>query len=376
MASGTVPAATTPQHSPLELILRRAVDTGGSDLHLKAGLPPMIMLHGKVQPLAGLPALSPLQVEQVLLGGLPAEMAQRFLATKELDTAITVPGVARFRVNVYRNQKTVGAVIRIISLVIRTIEDLALPSVIKRLALERQGLILVTGPTGSGKTTTLAAIIDYINSTTSGHIVTIEDPIEVVHPHKRCLITQREVGDDTDSYTIALKAALRQAPNVILIGEMRDRETIELALKAAETGHLVFSTLHTNDSVQTINRIINAFAPHEQEQIRIQLGNVIKGCVSQRLVPRADGPGRVASLDLMIATPSVRDAVLKGHVDQLYELIANGGFDGMMSANQSLLNHLDAGVIDYPTALSYSENKQDFILISRNSARAMRERLG
>ncbi|HEY9854503.1 MAG TPA: PilT/PilU family type 4a pilus ATPase [Stenomitos sp.] len=376
MATATLPAQQVQPTAMLVAILKRATELGATDVHLKANLPPMMTLSGKIQAMPDAPVLNAQQVEQILLGGLPQDQVHKFLAHKELDTAITVEGVARFRINVYRNQKTVGSVIRIIPLQIKSMEELGLPSVIKKMALERQGLILVTGPTGSGKTTTLAAIIDYINSNASGHIVTIEDPIEVIHPHKRCLITQREVGDDTDSFANAMKAALRQAPNVILIGEMRDRETIELALKAAETGHLVFSTLHTNDAVQTINRVINAFAPHEQEQIRVQLGNVLKGCVSQRLLPRADGPGRVASIDLMVATATVRDAIIKNHIDQLYEIIANGAFDGMMSANQSLMYHLDNGTIDYPTALSYSENKQDLILLARNAARALKERVG
>ncbi len=375
MATASIPAQVQPS-AVLVAVLKRAFEAGATDVHLKANLPPMMTLSGKLQAMQDAPVLNAQQVEQILLGGLPPEQVHKFIATKELDTAITIEGVARFRINVYRNQKTVGSVIRIIPLQIKSMEELGLPTVIKKMALERQGLILVTGPTGSGKTTTLAAIIDYINSNASGHIVTIEDPIEVIHPHKRCLITQREVGDDTDSFANAMKAALRQAPNVILIGEMRDRETIELALKAAETGHLVFSTLHTNDAVQTINRVINAFAPHEQEQIRVQLGNVLKGCISQRLLPRADGPGRVASIDLMVATATVRDAIIKNHIDQLYDIIANGSFDGMMSANQSLMHHLDNGIIDYPTALSYSENKQDLILLARNSARALKERIG
>jgi twitching motility protein PilT len=352
--------------------LDRAFQAGASDVHVKAGQPIMMVLNGRVQPIdPEAPALAAPEVEHLIFDVLPHDQVALFHEALELDTSFELPRVARFRLNVHRANGAVGAVIRIIPPTIRSVEQLGLPPSIKRLAFERQGLILVTGPTGSGKTTTLAALLDLVNRSTAGHLVTIEDPIEVSHPPKRCVITQREVGTDTRSFNNALKAALRQAPNVILIGEMRDRETIELALKAAETGHLVFSTLHTNDAVQSIRRVIDSFPPHEQEPVRLQLGATLKGCISQRLVPRCDRPGRIPALDLLIVTPTAKDAILKDRVDDLYDLIHHGAYDGMRSMNQSLLHHLMAGVIDFDTAMSYSENPAQLIALVRDSLRAL-----
>lgn len=350
-------------------ILEKATRDGASDLHLKTGLPASYVLHGKVQPVGVGGTLDGEAVQQLLYSVLSPKQIKEFEETLELDTSFSLPGTARFRLNMYHANATIGAVIRIIPPSIRSVEELALPLAVKRLAFERQGLVLVTGPTGSGKTTTLAALIDYVNQNKAGHIVTIEDPIEVVHPHKQCLITQREVGTDTPTFSSALRAALRQAPNIILVGEMRDQETISMALKAAETGHLVFSTLHTNDAVQTINRVINAFPPHEQEPIRIQLANSLKGCIAQRLVPRIDRPGRIPAIDLLVCTGTARDAILKNQIDQLYEVIRTGGYDGMQSMNQSLLGHFNNGLIDFETAMSYSENVAELTQLLRNSLR-------
>jgi twitching motility protein PilT len=353
----------------LTAILKKSTDDGASDVHIKANLPAMHVLHGKVVPVGIGETLTNEMVKQLLYSKLNERQIREFEETLELDTAFDLPNIARYRLNMYHSNGTVGAVIRIIPPEIRTVEELGLPQIVKQLAFERQGLVLVTGPTGSGKTTTLAAIIDYINSNKAGHIVTAEDPIEVVHPHKNCLMTQREIGTDCPSFSIALRAALRQAPNVILIGEMRDQETISMALKAAETGHLVFSTLHTNDSVQTINRVINAFPPHEQEPVRIQLANSLKACIAQRLIPRTDRPGRVPALDILVVTGTAKDAILKNQIDELYTIVRNGAFDGMQSMNMSLIGHYNNGLIDFETALGYSENPAELMQLLRNSLR-------
>jgi twitching motility protein PilT len=357
--------------SPLTAIMQAAIADGAADVHIKANLPPMFVINGRVVPMKGCPPLPPEGVIKLLYGVLSPDRQRAFEEKLELDTAFAVPGLARFRVNMFHNDRTAAAVIRIIPPNIRPVEQLGLPPAVKNVVVERQGLFLVTGPTGSGKTTTLAALIDYYNTNKAGHIVTIEDPIEVMHQHKGCVISQREVGEDTHNFTVAIKSALRQAPNIILIGELRDRETIELALKAAETGHMVFSTLHTNDAVQTINRVINAFPPHEQGPIRLNLANSLKGCLAQRLVPRCDRPGRVPAVDFLICTSSAKDAIMKGEIDQLYEIEKNGLLEGMQSMNQSLLAYFQAGVIDFDTAMSYSENQAELIQMLRNHVRAL-----
>ncbi|HEY9898456.1 MAG TPA: PilT/PilU family type 4a pilus ATPase [Pantanalinema sp.] len=365
-------ALLAPTAGPLATLLSRAHAAGAADVHLKAFETPKMVRFGEVLPIdPAAEALGPQEVERLVFSVLPPHSADAFGAELELDASFALEGIARFRLNVYRAGGHLGAVIRIIPDEIRTIEQLGLPPSLKRLVFERQGLVLVTGPTGSGKTTTLAALVDCFNRTRAGHIVTIEDPIEVLHPPKRCVLTQREVGHDTRGFAQAVRAALRQAPNVILIGEMRDRETIEMALKAAETGHLVLSTLHTNDAVQSIRRIVNSFPPHEQEPIRIQLGNALKGTIAQRLVPRCDRPGRVPALDVLVCTATVRDAILKNRLDDLYDLIHNGAYDGMMSMNQSLLHHFRNGVVDFDTALSYSENPAQLLALVRDSLRSI-----
>ena len=357
--------------SPLTAIMQQAIAEGAADVHIKANLPPMFVVNGRVVPMKGCPPLPPEGVIKLLYSILSPDKQRQFEERLEIDTAFAVPGVARFRVNMFHNDHTAAAVIRIIPPNIRPVEQLGLPPAVKKVVVERQGLFLVTGPTGSGKTTTLAALIDYYNTNRAGHIVTIEDPIEVMHPHKGCVISQREVGEDTHNFTVAIKSALRQAPNIILIGELRDRETIELALKAAETGHMVFSTLHTNDAVQTINRVINAFPPHEQEPIRLQLANSLKGCLAQRLVPRSDRPGRVPAVDFLICTPTAKDAIAKNEIDKLYEIEKNGVLEGMQSMNQSLLNYFKAGVVDFDTAMSYTENQAELVQMLRNHVRGL-----
>jgi twitching motility protein PilT len=373
--AGTGPLPNQQAMGAMMAILRAAVKLNAADIHFKAHLPPKAVIDGTVKIIPGFEAvtLDPRLIPMMLFGMLPPDQYALFQVDKEVDTAFDVPGLARFRANIFMNMGTVSAVLRIIQSDIRTTDDLGIPSVLKRIALEKQGLVLVTGPTGSGKSTTLASIINFINETISGHLVTVEDPVELIHPHKKCIISQRELGKDTHSFGRALKSALRQAPNVILIGELRDRETIELALKGAETGHLVLSTLHTNDSVQTISRILNAFTPVEQESIRITIANVLKCCVAQRLLPRADGPGRVPLLDIMVNTGAVREAILKGQLDSLYELIKNGGFDGMQSTNQGLVHHYCNGVAEFSIAMATAENKQDLSMLLRTQMRAVSE---
>jgi len=278
----------------LNEILQVALRGGASDIHLKAGLPPMFRVDGNLVPLKDARRLPPEEISRMAFSIMNDYQKEKFKAQNELDLAYGVPGLGRFRVNVFQQRGTIGAVLRVIPFKISTIEQLLLPKVLEKIAAEQRGLILVTGTTGSGKSTTLAAMVDHINSNETCHIMTIEDPIEFLIRDKRSIVNQREVGVDTLSFGQALKSALRQDPDVILVGEMRDLETIETALTAAETGHLVLSTLHTLDATETITRIISAFPPHQQKQVRLQLGSVLRGVISQRLVPRADGKGRVA----------------------------------------------------------------------------------
>ena len=370
------PAGAPPAGAnPLLQILNIAVKAGAADIHLKAHLPPKAVIDGKVKVLPGMEnfILDPRVLPQMIFALLPPNLLELFKVDKEIDTAFDIPGLARFRANVFMNLGTVSAVLRIIQNDIRSTDDLGLPPILKKIALEKQGLVLVTGPTGSGKSTTLGAVINFINETIHGHLVSIEDPIELVHPHKNCIISQREVGKDTNSFSRALKSALRQAPNVILIGELRDRETIELALKGAETGHLVLSTLHTNDAVQTINRILNAFPLNEQEAVRLTVANVLKCCIAQRLVTRSDGRGRVPVLDMLVQTAAVRECIIKGKLDELYKLIESGGYDGMQSTNQALMNHYRAGVVDFSTCMATAEDKQGMMMALRSEMRSIKE---
>lgn len=335
-------------------LLKALVEKGASDLHITTGIPPMIRLHGKVIPLDGQP-LSPAETKQLAYSVMTDAQKHRFEEQKELDFSFGVKGLARFRANVYTQRGTVGIAVRLIPYKIMTFEELGLPKVVEELCERPKGLILVTGPTGSGKSTTLAAMIDKINAERQEHIITIEDPIEYVHNHKRCIVNQREVHADTYSFKAALRSVLREDPDKVLIGEMRDLETIEAALTIAETGHLTFATLHTNSAVQTINRIIDVFPPHQQPQIRAQLSFVLEGVLSQQLLPRADGKGRVLALEIMVPTPAIRNLIREDKIHQIYSAMQTGQEKyGMQTMNQSLLNHYLRRNITLETALGSS----------------------
>ena len=348
----------------LNEILQIALRSGASDLHLKAGLPPMFRIDGSLVPLKDARRLPPEEIARMALGIMSDYQKEKYKQTNEVDLAYGVPGLGRFRVNVFQQRGTLGVVLRVIPFKIQTIEQLMLPKVLEKIASEQRGLILVTGTTGSGKSTTLAAMIDYVNANETCHIMTIEDPIEFLVRDKRSIVNQREVGVDTMSFGQALKSALRQDPDVILVGEMRDLETIETALTAAETGHLVMSTLHTLDATETVNRIISAFPPYQQKQVRLQLGSVLKAVISQRLVPRADGRGRVPAIEVLLATGRVRELIEdKDRTKEIPDAIAQGNVSyGMQTFDQSLMWLLKSGVISYEEALRQATNPDDFAL--------------
>jgi twitching motility protein PilT len=349
----------------LDSCLRHLIDEGGSDLHLKVPSPPVIRVDGEMHPIEGLPALQPEDTERAVLEMLddPPKL-EEFANEYEVDFAYSIPGLARFRVNAFRQRGSVSLVIRAIPVSIRTVEELDLPPVISELAEEERGIVLLTGTTGSGKSTTLAAMIDHINSTRRRHIVTIEDPLEFLHVDKKSIINQREVGMDTTSFTRALRRVLRQDPDVILIGEMRDEETVHTALSAAETGHLVFSTVHTVDAAETVNRLIDFFPPHMHNQVRAMIASTLKGAVSQRLVPTVDGSGRIACCEVLRMTGRVRDMIMNpDETGRLPEVIAEGSFYGMQTFDQHLFRHLKDGRVDMETAIQFATSPHDFKLL-------------
>jgi twitching motility protein PilT len=348
----------------LNEILQIALRAGASDIHLKAGLPPMFRVDGALVPLKDAQRMQPEEVGRMAVGIMNDYQKEKYKQTNEVDLAYGVPGLGRFRVNVFQQRGTLGVVLRVIPFKIQTIEQLMLPKVLEKIAAEQRGLVLVTGTTGSGKSTSLASMIDHINATETCHIMTIEDPIEFLIRDKRSIVNQREVGVDTMSFGQALKSALRQDPDVILVGEMRDLETIETALTAAETGHLVMSTLHTLDATETVNRIISAFPPYQQKQVRLQLGSVLRAVISQRLVPRADGKGRVPAIEVLLATARVRELIEdKDRTKELSEAIAQGHLSyGMQTFDQSLMSLLKSGLISYEEALRQATNPDDFAL--------------
>jgi twitching motility protein PilT len=350
---------------PFYSMLRDLVDWGAEDIHIKAYCRPMGVVGGNVTPCPDFPdALSAERTRYYANKLMTPSQQQQFEETLEMDNSFYVPGVARFRCNIYNAQGTVGLVFRVIPTKIRPVEVLGVPLILKKLVFERLGLVLVTGQTGSGKTTTLAAIVEFCNVNRAIHILTLENPVEYVYENKRAIFTQRAIEIDSLSFPMAMRAALREKPDIILIGEMRDPDTIIAGLKAAETGHLVMSTLHTNDAVQTINRIVNTFPPHEQETIRIQVGNTIKACVAQRLIPRFDKPGRVCAIEVMLVTPNARGQntrgyIIRNEVPELYKVVATSGYDGMQSMNMALFEHYKNGVITPDDALSYSDNPDE-----------------
>lgn len=348
----------------LNEILQVAQRGGASDIHLKAGLPPMFRVDGSLVPLKDGKRLAPEEVARMAFGIMNEFQKDRFKQQNEVDLAYGVPGLGRFRVNVFQQRGTIGAVLRVIPFKINSIKELMLPPILEKVALGERGLILVTGTTGSGKSTTLAAMIDHINASETNHIITIEDPIEFLIRDKRSIVNQREVGVDTHSFNLALKSALRQDPDVILVGEMRDLETIETALLAAETGHLVFSTLHTLDAAESVNRIVSAFPPHQQKQIRLQLAAVLKAVVSQRLVPKADGKGRVAAVEIMKTTGRIRELIEdKDRTKEIPDAIAQGHVSyGMQTFDQSLMSLIRQNLVTYQEALRQASNPDDFAL--------------
>ncbi|NLC70722.1 MAG: type IV pilus twitching motility protein PilT [Desulfuromonadaceae bacterium] len=345
-------------------ILSTGLQADASDIHIKAGIPPVYRIDGSLRTLGKMPRLTPDATEKIALEIMNDAQREHFEKNHELDLAYGVPGLGRFRVNAFSQRGSVSLVLRSIPFMVKTLDDLQLPPVLKKVAGESRGMILVTGATGSGKSTTLAALIDHINSARTAHIVTIEDPIEFLHRDKKSIINQREIGCDTSSFNSALKSALRQDPDIILLGEMRDLETIETALTAAETGHLVLSTLHTVDATETVNRIISVFPPHHQRQIRLQISSVIKAIVSQRLVPRADGKGRVPAVEVMISTARTRDLIdNKDKTKELRDAIQQGHVSyGMQTFDQSLMGLLKQNLITMDEALRQASNPDDFKL--------------
>ena len=353
------PAA--PESAPLHIddLLRYAVSVGASDLHLTAQMPACIRLHGAVRPIEGCPKLSNETIREMVFGILPASQRERFEAERELDTSHSIAGVGRFRVNVSLQRGTVAAALRPIPHEMPLFESLGIPDSIRAFTDLRRGLVLVTGPTGSGKSTTLASMVDIINRTKPLHIVTVEDPIEFLHEHKRSIIDQREVGEDTFSFAEALRRVLRQDPDVILVGELRDLETISMALTAAETGHLVFATLHTQDAPQTIDRIIDVFPTNQQEQIRVMLASTLEGVVTQQLILNADGTGRVACCEVLVCTSGVRNLVRSAKTHQIYSLMQTGSMYGMQTMDQGLARLVRDGVITESVAYDRSRNEDD-----------------
>ncbi len=361
----------------IDAALKQLVKNEGSDLHVKVDAPPMARVHGHLGPLkigsAKPKALTAKDAEMALKAILKdTAKTKEFAEEGEADFSYELKGVSRFRVNAFRQRGKVSIACRAIPLAVRTIDDLGLPEVMHELAEIPRGIILLTGTTGSGKSTTLAAMIDHINSTRARHVVTLEDPIEYLHPDKESIINQREIGSDTKSFAQAMRRVLRQDPDVILVGEMRDEETVHTALSAAETGHLVLSTLHTLDASETINRIIDFFPPHLQQQARVMLASTLKGAISQRLVPRADVEGRVAVAEIMVTTGRIQDLILNPEeTGRITEVIAEGGFYGMQTFDQALLGHVERGEVSEEVAMEAASSPHDFkLMLSAGGQRA------
>ncbi|MDA8433470.1 MAG: type IV pilus twitching motility protein PilT [Nitrospiraceae bacterium] len=342
-------------------LLKTMIERGASDLHITTNSPPRLRVDGKLIPL-DLPALSPAETKAVCYSILTDSQKHKFEENNELDLSFGVKGLSRFRGNIFMQRGAVAGAFRTIPFEIRTFQDLGLPEVVNELVKKPRGLILVTGATGSGKSTTLAAMVDRINSERYDHIITVEDPIEYLHGHKKCLINQREVNADTTSFRAALRYVLRQDPDVVLIGEMRDLETIEAALTVAETGHLTLATLHTNSAVQTINRVIDVFPPHQQEQIRVQLSFVLEGILAQQLIPKKTGKGRVLAIELLIPNPAIRNLIREDKIHQIYGMMQTGQAKfGMQTMNQSLIELYSKGHLSYEDAIGRSPVPEELI---------------
>ena len=359
-------------HDRLDAYLRALADADGSDLHVKVGSPPRIRVNGSLRRIDGhadtdLTAEDTVEMARAIMR---ADVRERFETAADVDFAYAVPGLGRFRANAFRARGAVAMVFRMVRTSAASFDDLGLPEVLSRLAAEHRGLVLVTGPTGSGKTTTLAAMVDHINTHRECHVITIEDPIEVLHGDKLASINQREIGVDADDFATAMRAAMRQDPDVIFVGEMRDEETVRAALSAAETGHLVLSTLHTIDAVETVNRIVDFFPPHQQTQIRMSLAGSIKGTVCQRLVPTADGNGRVPALEVMVANGRIQQCITDpGLTHEMGEIIADGEYYGMQTFDQSLVRLLEEGKVDLRGALAAASKPHDLkVMLQRRAA--------
>jgi twitching motility protein PilT len=348
-----------------ESLVREMMERNASDMHIRAGHPAMLRIHGDLEASRYEQPLTPEQTRVIAYAMMSDRVRRRFEERMEVDLSRSVPGVGRFRGNVYHQAGGINIALRVVPSKIPTIDELGLPPVVKKLAEQRRGLILVTGTTGCGKSTTLAAIIDQINNTRKSHIITIEDPIEFLHTDKTSIISQRELGLDTLNYADALKNVVRQDPDVILLGEMRDQETMAAAITSAQTGHLVLSTIHTIDTVQTINRIVDMFPPHQQNQIRLQLADTLQGVISQRLLPRGDTPGRVPAVEVLVATPLVRKAIEENDLAGMSNAVRQGQYYGMQTFNQALVKLYNEGKVRVQDALNAASNPEELMLAIR-----------
>ena len=343
-------------------LLKIMIERGASDLHITTGSPPRLRLVGRLVPLADDPPLTSEDTKYLCYSILSETQKRNFEETSELDLSFGVKGLSRFRANIFMQRGAVAGAFRAIPFQISSFQELGLPEVIEDLIKKPQGLILVTGPTGSGKSTTLASMIDRLNTEREAHIVTVEDPIEFLHTHKKCLINQREINSDTASFKKALKSILRQDPDIVLVGEMRDLETIEAAISISETGHLTFATLHTNSTIQTINRIIDVFPPHQQEQIRVQLSFVLEGILTQQLIPRKDGEGRVLAVEVLVPTPAIRNLIREDKLHQIYSMMQTGQrASGMQTMNQSLFELYTKDIISREEAINNSAFPEEMV---------------